>query len=163
MSSTIELNGKIYKRGSTVILNSKAPAMCHAPAGLKVELRYIHREGGGNCNIGLYSRHKEVKDWSDLDGEVPHRKGWWVRAANLEQCIDTSDVEYVVKKELRHRGTELKDKPCRWLATLEDGSIFVEFEEDVNGCSADGLGKAGYCVAIKSNALAKRKREKHAK
>jgi hypothetical protein len=48
------------------------------------------------------------------------------------------------------------------LAGLEDGTVFVEFEEDVNGCSADGLGRAGYCVAVNTKVLTKKKRVKHA-
>jgi len=57
---------------------------------------------------------------------------------------------------------ELGGKPCRMLAGLDDGTVFVEFNEDVNGCSADGLGKAGHCVAVKTKILTKKKRVKHA-
>jgi hypothetical protein len=67
-----------------------------------------------------------------------------------------------VTAKLENRGVNLEGKPCHMLAGLEDGTVFVEFEEDVNGCSADGLGRAGYCVAVNTKVLTKKKRVKHA-
>jgi len=113
-------------------------------------------------SIGLYSQDQLVDQWSDLDGEVENRRGWWVNKERLEKCIEGWGGEYHVAGKLEHRGVDLKGKPCRMLAGLDDGTVFVEFEEDVNGCSADGLGKTGHCVAVNTKVLTKKKREKHA-
>ena len=122
------------------------------------------RTDGPNPLVGLYSDVR-LDNWSDLDGEVSSRKGWWLSARELARVIEEADNSaFEVSKPLEHRGVQLKGKVCRKLANMEDGSIFVEFEEDVNGCSADGLGKAGYCVAIKNSVLKPaKKKEKHAK
>jgi len=70
--------------------------------------------------------------------------------------------QFEIGGKLKHRGVDLEGKSCRMLAGLDDGTVFVEFKEDVNGCSADGLGKSGHCVAVKTGILIKKKREKHA-
>ena len=83
-------------------------------------------------------------------------------ADDLAQCIESFRGQYEVSSKLENRGVDLKGRSCRMLAGFEDGTVFVEFEEDVNGCSADGLGKAGHCVAVNTKVLTKKKREKHA-
>jgi hypothetical protein len=103
-----------------------------------------------------------VDQWGDLDGEVENRKGWWINKDNLAKCVSGWGGTYEVSVKLEHRGVNLKGKSCRMLAGLDDGTVFVEFEEDVNGCSADGLGKTGHCVAVNTKLLTKKKREKHA-
>jgi len=158
MASTIKLNNKIYHKGDTLTLNKDASAICHAPNGLKVQIMYI-RDG----SVGLYSTDQRVDHWSNLDGEVDDYRGWWIGAQDLGRCIKAEfGNEFEIVGSLKHRGVELKGMPCRTLAGLEDGTIFVEFEEDVNGCSADGLGKSGHCVAVNNKVLTKKKREKHA-
>jgi hypothetical protein len=113
--------------------------------------------------IGLYSPSKRIANWSDLDGEVGSGKGWWISAKDLARCTDAPNLEYVIGKEFAYRGEDLKDKPCKILAGLDDGTVFVELEEHVSGCSADGLGKAGHCVAVPRDILITKKRVKHAK
>jgi hypothetical protein len=107
-----------------------------------------------------------MSGWGDLDGMVGTRRGWWLSTTELEKCIDSDDQDYEVIKDLEHRGVQLKGMVCRKLANLNDGAgtIFVEFEKDVNGCSADGLGKAGHCVALSHKILkVKKKKVKHSK
>jgi len=115
-----------------------------------------------SSSIGLYSLDRKVDNWSDLDGEVENRRGWYIGISELEMCIGGIGEEYEIVTPFEHRGVDLTGKPCRMLAGLDDGSVFVEFEEDVNGCSADGLGKAGHCVAVTTKILTKKKRVKHA-
>jgi len=157
MASTIKLNGRIYQKGDVLTLNKEAPGLCRAPAGLRVQIMFI-RDG----SAGLYSPDQRVDHWSDLDGEVDDNRGWWIGRRELERCIKEFGDQYEIASQLKHRGVELEGMPCRSLAGLEDGSIFVEFDEDVNGCSADGLGKSGYCVAVNTKFLKRKKREKHA-
>jgi hypothetical protein len=157
MAQSVTLNGKTYHKGDTVTFNGKAAGICYGPAGVKVKILYI-RDG----SIGLYSPDRRIDNWSDLDGEVESRRGWWIPPTELENCISSFDGHYEVTAKLENRGVNLEGKPCRMLAGLEDGTVFVEFEEDVNGCSADGLGRAGYCVAVNTKVLTKKKRVKHA-
>lgn len=114
--------------------------------------------------IGLYSPDSRIDGWGDLDGDVSEYRGWWIRADELELCIEDSNIIYEVVKPLEYKGQDLKGKTCRILTYMRDGQAFVEFDEDVHGCSADGLGKSGHCIAVNCKVLApqKKKREKHA-
>lgn len=159
----IKLNGRTFNTGDGVTFNDNARGICHGPSGLKVTIRKIQDLGNTYKTIGLHSPNQRVEDWHDLDGEVGHCRGWWIRANDLEKCIQESNDEYIIDKLIEHRGIQLKDKRCLVLGHLDNGLVFVEFKENVNGCSADGLGKAGHCVAVKSDILTKKKREKHVK
>ena len=162
--SSIKINGKTFSKGDTITFNDDAQGICYGPRGLTVEIKYIQQASSNtrSSSVGLYSPHQRIDGWSDLDGDVGHHRGWWINSDALAKCIQESDAKYTVSKAVEHHGVQLKDKSCLMLAHLDDGLIFVEFEEDVNGCSADGLGKAGHCVALKSNVLTKKKRVKHA-
>lgn len=158
MPLEVIINGRKLRRGDMIKLNENAPAICRAPKGQEVYIHIIK-----NNLVGLYSPEKRMSHWGDLDGEVGDGKGWWIERDNLARCIDSGDVEHLISKEFTHRGTDLKDKPCKILAGLDDGLVFVEFEEHVSGCSADGLGKAGHCVAVPRGILIIKRRVKHAK
>ena len=157
MPSTIKLNGRLYQKGDVLTFNKAAPDICRAPANLRVQIMFI-RDG----SAGLYSLDQRVDSWSDLDGEVDDNRGWWIGKRELEKCIRAFGDQYEIAGPLKHRGVELEGMPCHSLAGLEDGTVFVEFERDVNGCSADGLGKSGHCVAVNAKHLMRKKREKHA-
>jgi hypothetical protein len=146
-----------------ITLNGQAPGICHAPAGLKVKIKFITKSIGGGYTIGIYSHNKKISEWGDLDGEVGSRRGWWIGAGDLAHCLEDTSGDFVVDKPLKHLGTDLTGKKCRILAQFDNGSVFVEFDEDIAGCSADGLGKAGHCVAVSPGILAQKRRKKHAK
>lgn len=84
-------------------------------------------------------------------------------------CFKMYDVpnDLRVSKKFVFKGKNLEGMRCKRLATLEGGEYFVELEEDVGGCSCDGLGKAGHCVVVSNKMLAsqkeKRKQDKKAK
>ena len=152
---------RLVSRGATAPLNKLAEAVCHGKEGIVVQIYTIKNK---STQIGLYSPDVRLPHWHNLDGEVGENKGYWVSAEELGMCIQEGASNYEIAKPIEHRGVQLKGMPCKRLATLEDGSIFVEFEQDVNGCSADGLGKAGHCVAVNTSALkVMKKKEKHAK
>lgn len=164
MPFTIKLNGRTYQEGDRVTLNSLAQQECNASQGTEVIiLRRQTNEIDGGILIGLYS-DSPISGWHNLDGAISGNHGWWIPKNRLAKCIVVEDeVIYKVNKKLNNRGIELKGKTCKILGQLEDASIFVEFEENVNGCSADGLGKAGYCVALSPGYLTSKKRKKSAK
>lgn len=160
MAQIIKLNGIMYSKGDTITLNERAPSVCHATSGATVQIRKIRFDTP--ALVGLYSKEGFNK-WSDLDGDVKPGHGWWIPTDRLEVCIEDCSG-YEVINDINHKGTDLKGKHCYIVGRLEDGSVFVEFGEDVGGCSADGLGKAGHCIALSAKVLVKKKRlAEHAK
>jgi len=155
----VKLNGRVFLTGSVVTFNENADKICCAPTGLRV---LIHRIKGDGL-IGLYSPDKRLSNWGDLDGDVGDNRGWWTDAGRLEKCIIEGDSRYEVSKDFEYRGVNLINKSCRIVASLDNGTVFVEFDENVNGCSADGLGKSGYCVALNSKILTTRTINKQTK
>jgi len=151
------IHGRVYQVGDTIELNHNAPDICNAPEGLKVEIYTIK----GPDAIGLLSPYQQVPEWHSLDGEFDEDgRGWWVTRSELHAIINTSKIEsyrVVSEKPYMHKGIDLTGKTCKLLGHLDNGLVFVEFEEHICGCSADGLGKAGHCVAISPNLLAVRK------
>lgn len=161
----VKLNGRMFNTGDNVTLNNRARH--HIPGvseGLTVEIHIIR--AGQPPVVGLYSPGGRIDGWADLDGNVSSRRGWWISTEELELCVHEGAGEYEVTKSFEHRGVQLKGKACKHLVTMHDGTVFVEFDEDVNGCSADGLGKAGHCVALDRKILKiqdKKKKVKHSK
>ena len=163
----VKLNGRIFNTGDYVTFNSHAkniiPGVCQ---GMTVEIHRI--KGTSPITVGLYSPDSRIDGWGDLNGNVGDYRGWWINAPELADCIEVDERLYEVGKDIDHRGVKLKGMACRILSNIRDGTdtVFVEFDKDVNGCSADGLGKAGHCVALSRKALTvakKKKKEKHSK
>lgn len=100
--------------------------------------------------IGIVSNQPNAVDWGDLDGMVAPGTGLWIDSRYLAQYFDLSiSKTMIVKDKFMFRRKNLEGMKCRTVGTLPDNkSSFVEFDENVDGCSADGLGKAGHCVII---------------
>jgi len=146
---SVRLNGVRYELGDHVILNTRAPGHINAPAGTRVRLYTI---SSGKEQVGLYSPDGPIDGWSDLNGEVPNGRGWYVATDELSKLVgNNTNRVYEIKGSTTYRGKELKGKQCKVVANLYGDMVFVEMEEHVDGCSADGLGKTGHCVAIKNN------------
>ena len=57
-------------------------------------------------------------------------------------------------KDFNFKKRNLKGMRCKVIHhNRSHGQSFVEFDEDVGGGSADGLGKTGFCVALPSELL----------
>ena len=147
MPSALVIKGRLFNWGDKVMLNRIASDNGICPPGTIVELFMWHPEH--EDTVGVYS-NSPISNWHDLDGEVPSRRGWWLTVGELAMYIDfISEKVQVVAKDFEFNGISLKDKECRVLASIErTGLVFVEFDEDIGGCSADGLGKRGHCAAI---------------
>jgi len=158
---TVKMNGRIFKQGDMVTLNDKAASHINGPAGLRVQLYSIDSDGN---QIGLYSPDKRIDSWGDLHGHVSSFRGWYVSVTELAMIIEQDDAPYEIAKAITYRGKELKGMTCRLVAALDKHLMFVELEEHVDGCSADGLGKTGHCVAVPSNSVKRiKKSEKKSK
>ena len=106
-------------------------------------------------HIGLKASYPhENDDWHNLDGLVPQYQGRWFSPQDILHCfnIPGKDV-YYIQKDLEVRGRNLRDMSCRILSYSNSNSVFVEFEEDIGGCGADGLGRKGHCLLVEGDIL----------
>ncbi len=62
---------------------------------------------------------------------------------------------YKIKDSLVFRQKELKGMLCKFIAITDSNIAFVEFKENINGGSVDGLGKTGHCIPVPSKLLQK--------
>ena len=154
MPKLIMLNHKVYELGDMVTLNEEGERRGIGPAGLMVQLYDWHPDE--HKVIGLYCEDS-LSNWGTLDGEVSDQHGWWINIDELDICVVNPNKNRSVKiinKSLNIGGIELKGKECKLLCPIQNTDmVFVEFNEDVNGCSADGLGKRGYCLGVPTNVL----------
>ena len=161
--SIVVLNSRTFTLGSVLTLNEHAAKTCNgAPHGLKVLIARIKKEVP-DIYVGLSCPDMYQEGWGDLDGEVEEGKGWWISVSNLEKSILEGGERYKVDGKVEFKGQDLNGRSCNILASFDNGMVFVEFEEDVSGCSADGLGKSGHCVAVNTNFLKRIPRAKSAK
>ena len=107
---------------------------------------------GDRVHIGLYS-HQPIKGWGDLDGMVPPRQGLWQESRYLLNFFDLIQQDKVVVKDFNFKKKNLRGMRCKVVYDNYRGQSFVEFDEDIGGGSADGLGKSGYCVGLPSELL----------
>ena len=156
------INGIEIRIGDPLTLNQHAPKICHAPEGLRVEIFAIRSDGE---DIGLYSPYEAVSGWHDLDGELDSsHRGWWVNRNQLAMLMDIEPRIYKLKEGVVfYKGIDLSGRTCQILGQLDNGLVFIELEENIGGCSADGLGKAGHCIAVKPEFLIAVKQNKKAR
>lgn len=144
------LNGSVYQMGDYITLNSEANKRGLGPVGTVVQLYCWHPESKQYPTVvGLY-KEEYLSGWGSLDEEVEDGQGWWVDVSELTNYVDKrTGQRKTVSGSFIHCDIELKGKQCKFLTTIEKTDLaFVEFDEDVHGCSADGLGRRGYCLAI---------------
>lgn len=108
---------------------------------------------GERIHVGLYS-HQQISGWGDLDGMVPSRQGLWQDSRFLLSFFELIHQDKVVAEDFNFKKRNLKGMRCKVVHhNGSRGQSFVEFDEDVGGGSADGLGKTGFCVALPSELL----------
>jgi hypothetical protein len=122
------------------------------PAGLRPVIHRINQQNG-EWQFALHSRDGKVDGWHDLEGELPNRTAFWVTESELITCFAFAVNEAEVKDDIMLKNRNLKGMTGKILGLMDKYFYFLEFDEDVGGCSADGLGKAGHCVAINKKHL----------
>ncbi len=101
-------------------------------------------------NIGIVSE-KYIEGWGSLNGRCEEGYGLWVTMNFFTKHfkINSSTRRALIKDEFIFRRKDLKGKVGNMISQLPGSELFfVEFDENLGGCSADGLGKAGRCVMI---------------
>jgi hypothetical protein len=150
--ASIKIGDFIISTGMQVRARDSAQEVGIAPAGVTASV-YKIMQGGNNPFIGLYTGGKPVYDydWHDFEGEVEECSGHWVELNNLLKYFDIQSQNARITKDIYIRNRNLKGMVGKIVAIGE--LAFVELNEDVGGCSADGLGKAGHCVAVPVHAI----------
>jgi hypothetical protein len=98
--------------------------------------------------VGLHCVNRKIDGWSNLDGHVSNSTGWWASRTEMDRYLEPAVSRYVIASGVTFRGVPLQGKPCKLVAASSDGIVFMEFDEDLGGCSADGHGKSGRCVPL---------------
>lgn len=110
----------------------------------------ITSKSGQATNIGIVSP-KYISGWGDLNGACNEGHGLWVTATFLMRYFRINSIggRALIKDEFVFRRKNLKGRVGEVISKLPGSRmLFVEFNEDLGGCSADGLGKAGHCVMV---------------
>lgn len=152
--SSIKLGDKIIYTGMQVKAMPEAEKRGLAPAGLMPHIEKIVQQHP-EPQVLLYTGGAAVKDfeWHDDSGNYEQRSCFYVSLSHLETCFAIPENDAVISGNVVHRDRSLKGMKGKIIAGnryKKNMYYFVELEEDVGGCSADGLGKAGHCVAVDS-------------
>jgi hypothetical protein len=103
--------------------------------------------------IGLYSDNTH-KSWGSLDGVTPPYQGLWVDSDGLFNFFELFYRKRIIAGDFDFKKRNLKGMKCKILyQDHRQDQCFVEFDDNVGGGSADGLGKTGHCVALSSSLL----------
>lgn len=122
--------------------------------GSKVTVKAIKIDNPGDVLIGVCFETSYRKEYHDLDGVVKHGHGYWLTPSQL---LNDSAFTFIQESVILQPGIKLKEKDIgnkqgRILKRFSNTEyIMVELLENVEGCSGDGLGKAGHCVVLKNN------------
>lgn len=153
--------GVVVSVGDTVLVSDRGryEDFGRENEAMKVYTFKKNREKG-TWLIGIVSERKR-SGWSDLDGQVSSNTGTWVSEEGFFKYFTLEPRStMVISKSHKFRQLDLEGMECVVLSPLpKGGSSMVEFNKDVGGCGGDGLGKAGHCLIIPNNKLAKSKKD----
>ena len=148
-------NGITFQVGAIVTLSNKGGEYGWGSTGEKMIIASIRFFSGEKDypHIGIQCPYPKDNsgggDWNDLDGICPPYQGRWFTLPEVLRFFNVPGKDrYVVTADLEVRGRNLKGMPCRVLCYSGNTSMFVEFEENVGGCGADGLGRKGHCLLV---------------
>lgn len=146
---SVMVDNIVISVGDSLTTTEKASYEGHGNVGDVVKVHSIKERSSGAFLVGIVSDRQNA-NWSNLDGQVAPGHGYYFRRRELLLHFAPLFMKkMVIKDSYTFRKLELQGMECNVLAFLPDGkSVFVEFNKDVGGCASDGLGKAGYCLAV---------------
>jgi len=127
------------------------------PAGVYTIVAISKNRSGSIEDVGIRSE-QPLPYWGNLSGKVPDKHGLWVTIDFIYEYFTPVNSAYkaAIKDTFMFKKKDLKGKPCKVVGNLSNSKIaFIELQENVDGCSADGLGKAGHCILIPKKHLKK--------
>lgn len=149
----IKIAGKYYPVGTIVRATHRAHRAETCPEGLEpIIYKILYNE-----RVALHCRSGKVRDynWHDLQGELPSQTALWIEAEELEdQFLFPFKRVKVTKDIIMPDGFNLKGlEGTELVPGRQPDSVFVEFDRDVGGGSADGIGMTGRCLEVRTNNL----------
>lgn len=148
----------IYKPGAKVkCMSSFEYDGCFIPLGTYEVVAISKTSVDKIEHIGIAS-YKALESWGDLNGKVPPCCGLWISVKVMMNHFELDRIgrKVVIKDKFVFKRRNLKGKVCKIVGILPSSKImFVELQEHIDGCSADGLGKAGHCILIPQKHLEK--------
>jgi len=160
MPDQVTIGDKIIRIGDMLRSNRNAADNGICNPDMTFTVRAIKDDG--ELVVGLYSSTR-ISRWNTLDGRVPNKHGFWASRDCILDNFDLIRDDHVISGEESFRGVDLKGEKCKVLHVNRKSSIaFVELAKDVGAGSADGLGKQGHCVVVRTDSLTKRKQDKKA-
>lgn len=165
MAVTIKIKGKFVtiKTGDTITLSRKGQIADLGKEGDIAEIINIHPHKHPGDSVLLISRADQHPRWRDI-ADLPGRGiDIHVRDAIIYFNFTPLRENMCVSDDFVFKGRNLKGLGCRFLATLQNGDYFVEFDEDIGGCSCDSLGRMGHCIVVGHDFLTGEEKKKNRK
>jgi hypothetical protein len=152
---SVRIDGRLIQVGDR-LTSSEESGRLGIPPNREVKVVDISKNrGGGEAAIGVADTRVN-RGWHNMDGRLDSGSGYWVNSNELFEYFRPSRLSesVIVKSDFSFRNKNLKGKKGKLLATLPDcEDSMIEFEEYVEGCSCDGLGKAGHCLVVSHSIL----------
>ncbi len=151
---SVTIDGRVIRVGDILVSNRKAPAI-GLPAGRSVKIAIINKGQDRGAVIGI-ADDRSNDGWHNLDGLLKSGNGFWLEEKELFRYLKLNRLPESVriKGDFLFRKKNLKGRKGTLLAALPNcEESMIEFEEFVEGCSCDGLGKAGHCLVVPHNLL----------
>jgi len=151
---SVTINDRVVRLGDTLISNKNARGI-GLPSNRYIKVFIINKRSEGDIVIGLLDKQLN-EGWHDLDGTIRSGSGYWLSGKELFRYfkLHRSSELVIIKGDFLFRKKNLKGKRGTLLAALPDcNEGMVEFDEYVEGCSCDGLGKAGHCLVVSNDLL----------
>lgn len=109
---------------------------------------------------------EKFPEWHDLEGNLYDRNGYFINKYIVKTCFAPSAAagNMIISEEFKFRRRDLKDMKCKIISPMPgDNESLVEFNKDIGGCGADGLGKSGHCLVVPNKILTPEKKENKTK
>ena len=155
------IGGKIYRTGDKLRLETVSDVngyvgLLELKMGAILEIVVIKQSESNKTTLfGLCTTDNSTPcGWHDLDGFIIRNMGYFVETRHIVKNFSQRAEQMVVGQNFSFKKKNLKDMKCRVVSPMPGNSeSVVEFEEDIGGCGADGLGRGGHCLVIPNNIL----------
>jgi hypothetical protein len=165
-----QIDGKIYKTGDKLRYIRKPGSydqfngLMGLPINTDVEIVLIkseERRRRQGVNLKTLFGVKTIsgvrlEGWHDLEGNLARSNGYFIDKYIVRTCFApiTAVGNMIVAEKFEFRRRDLKDMKCRVVSPMPgNNESLVEFNKDIGGCGADGLGKSGHCLVVPNKIL----------
>jgi len=135
--------------GDMLSLTLRAYDGGYGEVGDRVKVISISQDASKTSRSILFLRRDTYHpNWSDANGKTKAGFGMAFEMCDFDAYFDKLNMPMIICGTLVHKKRNLKGMECTVLARLTDEMVAVQFNEDIMGCSADGLGKRGHCLLV---------------